>query len=73
MKLALNRVVAVFVIDYPPSSEGGSVEAAFAASVSSSYLNYPPSSEGGSVEAHLIALYADRSAVLSPLLGGGLR
>ena len=34
---------------------------------------YPPSSEGGSVEAHLIALYADRSAVLSPLLGGGLR
>jgi len=38
-------------LGYPPSSEGGSVEASTPSMLSPSIGTYPPSSEGGSVEA----------------------
>ncbi len=58
---------------YPPSSEGGSVEALGCRASVPMPCFYPPSSEGGSVEAsaYLSPLFYNLN--LSPLLGGGLR
>jgi len=59
--------------DYPPSSEGGSVEALRPLGRVMKFSNYPPSSEGGSVEAGGRTMSHRVRSQLSALLGGRLR